>query len=161
VHPSHQQIQEYPETFSFRQPEDGLEYERKLAYQQLSANDPSQHEKQYFPAQDNLSHIEEAPPIPMASKPTSGIKSPTIRPITYTQQFETMSPMTSPMMSPARSPVINPVRDHSGHVGFFGRGLSNAKESLSSRTATPEQPQPTDKKEKRKSRRLLKRGMKG
>src|SRR5215469_4098916 len=46
------QIQEYPEAFALRQFENDLEYERKQAYQQLSANDLSQQrvqsEKQYF-----------------------------------------------------------------------------------------------------------------
>lgn len=168
---------------SHRQLEDDLEHERKLTYRQLSANDPYQHEMQSFETQGNSQiAYQDAAPIPMTSKHTSRMKSPTIRPITYTQgvtpvvsdsqRFETTSPTASllisptriPMTSPARSPVINPVRDHSRLVGIFGRVSSNTQEkNLPPRTESPQQSQSINNKneDKRKSRSILKRGKKG
>ena len=163
VQPSHPHIQENPETFAPRQPEEVQEYERRQAYQQLSANDPSQH----FSAQGNSRIANQ-----VAGNSISP-KSPTVGRITYTrvvtpvmndsqQIFEQTSPMVSPSISPTRSPMISPVRNHSRHVDIFDQILPNAVKISSSETELPRQPEPAvTKKEKRKSRNVFRRLKKG
>lgn len=131
--PSQQVMQDYPVNYAQQQLQEDLEYERQQAYQQLSQNDPSyqqaQFQGQYSPHQAySRNQIPNPPPVPLASKPASSMKSPTIGPITYTrvvtpnmnrppQQYQATSPTTSPMLSPTRSPAINPLRNYTPPVG--------------------------------------------
>lgn len=131
--PSQNVMQDYTASYARLQLEQDLEYERQQAYEQLSQNDPSyqqaQFQGQYYESRNQPPN---APPVPLASKPTSPMKSPTIGPISYTQvvtpgtnrqpqQYQATSPVTSPVFGPVRSPAINPIRTYSPPVGTPGQ----------------------------------------
>lgn len=121
-----QPIRETPETYAQQQLEEDLEYERQQAYQQLSRNDPYYQQQQvqgrdqYSPKINTRSQVPNAPPVPLASKPTSTTKSPIMGPISYTQVVSPVVerpqqqytyrgstiPAPSPIMAPVRGPAF-------------------------------------------------------
>jgi hypothetical protein len=184
--PSQNVIQDYAASYAQLQLEEDLEYERQQAYQQLSQNDPSyqqaEFQGQYYKSSNQPPN---APPVPLASKPTSTMNSPSIGPISYTQvvapvtnrqpqQYQATSPVTSPMFGPVRSPAIKPFRKYAPPIDTFDQRPMLAQKSTPLVTVLqpmpspgseipPQQPAPVKeqrKEKEKKARNTLRKGAK-